>query len=129
MGHEVVIVGGGSAGCALAGRLSEDPACRVLLLEAGPAPTRPGDYPEELRDVASLAPADDGHPYNWSYATELTDSAPTATARRARTARGRVLGGSSAINGANHLRATRADVDAWYGWRPQDGPPPSVRGG
>src|ERR1700712_5656125 len=114
MGHEVVIVGGGSAGCALAGRLSEDPGRRVLLLEAGPAPTRPGDYPEELRDVASLACADDGHPYNWSYATELTD------ARRTRTALGRVLGGSSAINGANHLRATRADVEAWPGWRWED---------
>ena len=123
-----MIVGGGSAGCALAGRLSEDPGRRVLVLEAGPAPARPGDYPEEVRDVASLAPADDGHPYNWSYATQLTDSAPTATARRARTARGRVLGGSSAINGANHLRATRADVDAWYGWRHEDVLATYVRG-
>ncbi len=109
--HDVVIVGGGSAGCALAGRLSEDPGRRVLVLEAGPAPTRPGDYPEELRDVSSLAGADDGHPYNWSFATELTDAA-----HRSRTARGRVLGGSSAINGANHLWATRADVDGWHGW-------------
>jgi choline dehydrogenase len=121
--HDVVIVGGGSAGCALAGRLSEDPGRRVLLLEAGPAPTRPGDYPAELRDVTSLAPADDGHPYNWSYATELTDGA-----RRATTVRGRVLGGSSAINGANHLRATRADVDAWHGWRYEDALAAYVRG-
>jgi choline dehydrogenase len=126
--HDVVIVGGGSAGCALAGRLSEDPGRRVLVLEAGPAPERPGDYPEEVRDVASLAPADDGHPYNWSYATELTDTAPTGTARRARTARGRVLGGSSAINGANHLRATRADVDAWHGWHYEDALAAYVRG-
>ncbi len=117
-----MIVGGGSAGCALAGRLSEDPGLRVLVLEAGPAPTRPGDYPEELRDVTSLAAADDGHPYNWSFATELTD------AHRCRTARGRVLGGSSAINGANHVRATRADVEGWYGWRWDDALAAYVRG-
>jgi choline dehydrogenase len=121
--HDVVIVGGGSAGCALAGRLSEDPARRVLLLEAGPAPRRPADYPAELLDVSSLAAADDGHPYNWSFATQLTD-AP----RRSRTARGRVLGGSSAINGANHLRATRADVESWHGWRWEDALAAYVRG-
>jgi choline dehydrogenase len=109
--HDVVIVGGGSAGCALAGRLSEDPGRRVLVLEAGPAPTRPQDYPDELREVSSLSAADDGHPNNWAFATELTDAA-----RRTRTPRGRVLGGSSAINGANHIRATRTDVDAWHGW-------------
>ena len=117
-----MIVGGGSAGCALAGRLSEDPGRRVLLLEAGPAPSHPADFPEEVRDVASLAPADDGHPCNWSYATELTGT------RRARTARGRVLGGSSAINGANHLRATRADVGTWPGWRWEDVLAAYVRG-
>lgn len=118
-----MIVGGGSAGCALAGRLSEDPGRRVLVLEAGPAPARPDDYPAEIRDVSSLAAADDGHPYNWSFATQLTD-AP----RRARTARGRVLGGSSAINGANHLRATRADVESWPGWRWEDALAAYVRG-
>lgn len=108
--HDVVIVGGGSAGCALAGRLSEDPGCRVLLLEAGPAPMRPEDYPDELRLVSSLAGADDGHPNNWSFPAELT------AGRTARTPRGRVLGGSSAINGATFIRATRADVDSWHGW-------------
>ncbi|HEY2191035.1 MAG TPA: mycofactocin system GMC family oxidoreductase MftG [Actinomycetospora sp.] len=123
MEHDVVIVGGGSAGCALAGRLSEDPGRRVLVLEAGPAPVRPEDYPAELRDVSSLAAADDGHPYNWSFATQLTD-AP----HRSRTARGRVLGGSSAINGANHLRATRADVEAWHGWSWEDALAAYVRG-
>jgi choline dehydrogenase len=110
--HDVVIVGGGSAGCALAGRLTEDSRRRVLVLEAGPAPVRPADYPPELREVSSLAGADEAHPNNWAFATDLTDEPH----RAATTARGRVLGGSSAVNGANHLRATRADVDAWHGW-------------
>ncbi len=118
-----MIVGGGSAGCALAGRLTEDPGRRVLVLEAGPAPTAPEDYPQELRDVSSLTAADDGHPYNWSYPTHLTDSP-----RRSRTPRGRVLGGSSAINGANHLRATRADIEAWQGWCWEDALAAYVRG-
>ncbi|WP_331633015.1 mycofactocin system GMC family oxidoreductase MftG [Actinomycetospora sp.] len=114
-------MGGGSAGCALAGRLSEDPGRRVLLLEAGPAPRRPEEYPDELRLVSSLAAADDGHPNNWSFACELTDRRP------ARTARGRVLGGSSAINGANLVRATRTDIDAWPGWSYDDALPDYVR--
>jgi choline dehydrogenase len=122
VGHDVVIVGGGSAGCALAGRLSEDPRRRVLLLEAGPAPRRPEDYPDELRLVSSLAAADHGHPNNWSFATDLADG------RVARTARGRVLGGSSAINGANHIRATRADVEGWHGWSYDDAVRDYVRG-
>lgn len=109
-----MIVGGGSAGCALAGRLTEDPRRRVLLLEAGPAPTRARDYPDELRLVSSLAAADHGHPNNWSFPCELVDGRP------ARTARGRVLGGSSAINGAYFIRATRADVEGWPGWDHDD---------
>jgi choline dehydrogenase len=119
---DTLIVGGGSAGCALAGRLSEDPHRRVLLLEAGPAYPDAGSFPPEVRDVASLGCADDGHALNWAFATEL------AAGRRARTARGRVLGGSSAINGANHVRATPADVDGWYGWTWADARAAYVRG-
>ncbi|MCD2190164.1 mycofactocin dehydrogenase MftG [Actinomycetospora soli] len=119
---DTLIVGGGSAGCALAGRLSEDPGRRVLLLEAGPAHPDVGSYPPEVLDVASLGCAGEEHPLNWAFATEL------AAGRRARTARGRLLGGSSAINGANHLRATPADVAGWHGWTWADARAAYIRG-
>jgi choline dehydrogenase-like flavoprotein len=63
-----------------------------------------------VRDVASLAAADPDGPHTWDVGVEL------APGRRTRVGRGRLLGGSSAVNGANHLRATRADLDAWPGW-------------
>jgi choline dehydrogenase len=107
---DTLIVGGGSAGCALAGRLSEDPGHRVLLLEAGPAFPDEASYPAEVRDVTSLAGADAAYALNWAHPTELAAGRPGTVAR------GRVLGGSSAINGAYHVRATPADVDAWPGW-------------
>lgn len=119
---DTLIVGGGSAGCALAGRLSEDPGHRVLLLEAGPAFPDAASYPPEVRDVTSLAGADAAYALNWAHATELARGRPGTVAR------GRVLGGSSAINGAYHVRATPADVDAWPGWSYTDALPAWVRG-
>ena len=107
---DVVIVGGGSAGCALAGRLTEDPGRRVLLLESGAAITDPAAFPAEVRDCASLAAADPDGPHTWDVDVDLTPEP------RTRVGRGRLLGGSSAVNGANHVRATRADLDSWPGW-------------
>ena len=119
---DVVVVGAGSAGCALAGRLTEDPARRVLVLEAGTAPVDADGWSADVRSGASLAAADPQSPDCWAFTTELVPG------RHVTTPRGRVLGGSSAINGANHLRATRADVDGWPGWSYDGVLPYYVRG-
>ncbi|GAA2548330.1 GMC family oxidoreductase N-terminal domain-containing protein [Pseudonocardia hydrocarbonoxydans] len=97
---DVVVVGGGSAGCALAGRLG----ARALLLEAGPTASLP-----ELRDATSLAATAPGHPRNWAHEVLLRPGQPAVVPR------GLGLGGSSAINGANWVRATRAE-DWGPGW-------------
>jgi choline dehydrogenase len=105
--YDVLIVGGGSAGCALAGRLTDRPGLRVLLLEAGPLGSLP-----ELRDATSLAATAPRHRRNWAYAAELRPGNSHIVPR------GRGLGGSSAINGASWTRATPTDADGWKvpGW-------------
>jgi choline dehydrogenase len=104
---DVVIVGGGSAGCALAGRLSEEPTRSVLLLEAGADYPAIEDFPDEVLDKlvrTTLAP---GHPANWSFVASLTDE------RSHRLPRGRLIGGSSSVNGPYFVRGTRPDFDEW----------------
>jgi choline dehydrogenase-like flavoprotein len=103
---DVVVVGAGSSGCPLAARLA-DAGRRVLLLEAGEDHARPEDFPAVFRDAAAMGAAVPGHPANWNLSGVLTDEVTFPVPR------GRVVGGSSALNGAYFVRGTRADFDGW----------------
>lgn len=104
-GYDYIIVGGGSAGCVLANRLSADPTARVLLVEAGARDWNP------LIRVPVMAAWFLNHRFhNWAYETEME---PGLNNRKIAWPRGRVLGGSSAINGMVYTRGNRGDYDHW----------------
>ncbi|MBT3809432.1 MAG: NAD(P)-binding protein, partial [Rhodospirillaceae bacterium] len=102
---DYVIVGAGSAGCVLANRLTEDGRHRVLLLEAGGRDTNPW-----LHIPLGYGKVFDDPKVNWCYATEPD---PTCGNRRIVQPRGKVLGGSSSINGMVYIRGNAADYDHW----------------
>ncbi|NEE00473.1 mycofactocin dehydrogenase MftG [Phytoactinopolyspora halotolerans] len=106
MTYDVVVVGGGTAGGPLAARLSEDPDRTILLLEAGPVPADDA-VPAEVRDGTTLRAAVPGHPLTWSYPALLAPSRPYTVVR------GRMMGGSGAINGGAFVRARPEDADGW----------------
>lgn len=107
MNYDYVIVGGGSAGSVLANRLSENPEKEVLVLEAG----RP-DYIFDFRIhmPAALSYLLTGTTYNWAYAS---DPEPYMNQRRIAQPRGKVLGGSSSINGMIWIRGNKGDYNKW----------------
>jgi choline dehydrogenase len=102
---DFIVVGAGSAGCALAARLSEDPGTRVLLLEAG-GPDRNIWLHIPIGYYRTIFHPDLG----WGYATEPE---PGLDGRRIFWPRGKVLGGSSSINGLVYIRGQRQDFDHW----------------
>jgi choline dehydrogenase len=112
---DVLVVGSGSGGGTVAARLSEDPECRVTLLEAGP------DFPQEASDPPSFYigggaisgghGAGHGSPVpamDWGYASE-----PLPSGRRVRLSRGKLMGGSSMTNGCVAVRAKPSDFERW----------------
>ena len=104
--YDYIIIGSGYAGSTLAARLTENNSSSVLLIEAGPSD----------RNIFIQMPAGLGIPlmkdrYNWKFSGERNSSSPAENS--VYTPRGRVLGGSSSINGMNWVRGNRADYDGW----------------
>ncbi|MCB2107859.1 MAG: GMC family oxidoreductase N-terminal domain-containing protein, partial [Rhodobacteraceae bacterium] len=114
---DYVVIGAGSAGCALAGRLSENPANRVLLVEAGG-----WDFSPYIHIPAAIIKAVGNPKLDWCY---LAEPDPTRGGKIDLWPAGRVMGGGSSINGMLYVRGAAHDFDAWAaqgcdGWSAAD---------
>lgn len=105
--YDVLIVGAGSAGCALAARLSDTTDAAVLLLEAGSSYRSVDAFPPEILDGIAGGAARPDRPHVWPFVASLNAEV------RQRIPRGRVVGGSSSVNGTYFVRGRRENFDAW----------------
>jgi choline dehydrogenase-like flavoprotein len=105
MDADYIVVGAGSAGCVVAARLSEDAGARVVLLEAGPP-----DRDPMIHIPAGVLRVLNNAAINWNY---MSEAEPGTAGRRLQWPRGKVLGGTSSINGMLYVRGNPADYDGW----------------
>ena len=118
--YDYIVVGGGSAGCVVASRLSEDPNNAVLLLDAGGDGTFISDIPGAVGVLYGQPSLD------WSYKTEPeSNSCLAMNGRRCSWHRGKSIGGTSTINGMLYVRGAKEDYDEWerlgnLGWGYED---------
>ena len=104
---DFVVVGGGSAGAVIASRLSEDPACRVALIEAGERP------PEIALMPMALGPLHSNPATDWMYTAHGGKAGLGLNNRRVPVPRGKMLGGSSSLNALAYVRGHPGDFDSW----------------
>jgi choline dehydrogenase-like flavoprotein len=105
--YDFIVIGGGSAGAVIASRLSEDPRCRVALIEAGERPPEVSALPIAPAAM-QLNPATD-----WMFTADPGKAGLGLNNRRVPVPRGKMLGGSSGINYMMYVRGNPGDFDAW----------------